>query len=384
MNLSSELSVILETNKTNIKDTHLTNIRIVKIELANYRNYEAHSLDFHPRCNLITGLNGVGKTTILDAVYYLCNGKSYFTRQDKHIYRYEQSFFRVQGEAISDDQTSGIRIISKAGTKKAYELDEKTLKSKIEILGRFPAFMIAPKDAMTFFLSSSERRKLIDRTISLADKDYLAQLLTYNRLLKQRNAYLLQIGRSGRLDENVMLAFDEKMSASAKNIHDKRARYISDLAILLRESHQLISAGQEEISAAYDSELFAENLLSLMQKNRQKDQMLGRTNSGIHKDDLELLIDGNPIKRFASQGQLKSGIIALKLAQMEWVKKVTQKKPILLLDDIFDKLDNQRVTQLLELVLDNMASQVFITDTDTTRVAQALDSIQVDFSQHQL
>jgi len=341
----------------------LRNIEIVSLSLTNYRNYSSISLPFSQEIVVITGLNGAGKTTILDAIYYLCNGKSYFTHLDRYIYRTGSDFFRAQAKLRLDGEVREHVIKSKAGSAKVFEVDEKKLKALSELVGVFPAFMIAPRDISVLMESSIERRKVMDRTISLADRNYLKHLKTYNKLLKQRNALLKVAQKKGLSDSLLLSSIDKGMLEPASYIYQTRKNYLRELAPMINSYYADLSDRAEEITLEYETRLLDRSLDALLKENLRKDVLLGKTTAGIHKDDVLIFIEGQPIKKYASEGQLKSAVIALKLSQMEWLKKATGKKPILLLDDIFDKLDNKRVKQLLEIVQSEVASQIFITDT---------------------
>ncbi len=357
-------------------------IELEFLTLSNYRNYEHLSLSFDDNIQVITGANGAGKTTILDAIYYICNGKSYFTHLDRHIYKYETDFFRVEGRFSKDDDKLIYELVSQVSKTKSFKINEKKLKSLSELVGQVPAFMIAPRDILILVESSIERRKVMDRTISLADKSYLLNLMKYNKLLKQRNAYLKNVHKIGESQSLVLESIDKNMLEPAKYIYNKRKEYLTDLAPIMKEHYEDISKSSESVTLAYRSHLHDGTMESLLKDSVRQDHLLRKTTKGIHKDDITIFIDSKPIKKYASEGQLKSAVIALKLAQMEWIKKITGIKPILLMDDIFDKLDKNRVRQLLELAKKEMASQIFITDTDKSRVVEALQELSLSYKSY--
>lgn len=358
----------------------MQNIELVFLSLVNYRNYEALNLSLNQDIQVITGPNGAGKTTILDAIYYICNGKSYFTHLDRYIFRTETDFFRVEARINIDEETHKHALSSQSGKAKTFQVDDKKITSLAELVGKVPAFMIAPRDILILMESSIERRKVMDRTISLSDRVYLAHLQAYNKILKQRNAFLKQANKKG-LSENLLLeSIDQSMLEPSAYIFEKRKEYLSQIAPLINEQYKSISNKAESVTLAYKSELNNSSLQELQKQNLRKDLIMGKTNSGIHRDDISIFLDEKPIKKYASEGQLKSAVIALKLAQIEWIKLKTQKKPILLLDDIFDKLDQDRVRQLLKLANTELASQIFITDTDKDRVVTALNELGMDFN----
>ena len=354
----------------------MKHIEIELLRLANFRNYNKLDIGIKSGFNVITGLNGAGKTTILDAIYYLCNGKSYFTHLDKHIYKTGTNFFRLEGHYQKGNRKHLSVIKSSITTKKSIELNEKKLKSLSELMGHIPAFIIAPKDILILIDSSIERRKVTDRTISHSDKTYLLHLLNYNKLLKQRNAYLKDINKKGLSDSVFLESLNEGLIVPAKYIHQSRIQYVKDIGPIVNKVYADISGQSEEITISYKSQLNETSLRELLDVNLRKDMALAKTSAGIHRDDLEIFIEGKPIKKYASQGQLKSAVIALKLAQMQWIEALAETTPILLLDDVFDKLDLKRVERLLNLVNRGKA-QVIITDTDNDRVINSLNKLKI-------
>ena len=358
----------------------MKHIRIEFLSLANYRNYDTLKLDFQPGLNLITGINGAGKTTILDAIYYLCNGKSFFTHLDRHIYKFGESFFRISGRFTRQDNNLELAIVSAVGKKKSIVMDEKPLKSLVDLMGIIPAFAIAPKDILILLDSSQARRKIMDKTISHSDKAYLAQLLKYNKTLKLRNAYLKEVNKKGLSDSTYLDSLDRGLVQPSSYIYNSRIKHLKELAPHFEALYTELSNNQEKVSLSYQSQLSSESLETLLKNDLRKDMMTCKTNSGIHKDDLVISINGQPIKKHGSQGQLKSAIIALKLAQMEWMETSTSVVPIILLDDIFDKLDSQRVKELLSIVC-KTGRQVFISDTDNERLLSIFKELDMSHNQ---
>jgi len=271
------------------------------------------------------------------------------------------------------------QAISGKGRKKSIVINEKPLTRALDLVGKFPVFMIAPRDILILLESSIERRKLMNRTISLSDADYLMALLKYNRILKQRNILLKSTKVFDSEITTLLESYDEQLVAPAEIIFYKRVSYISELNMLANDYYNIISNEQEEVTLQYNSQLTNISLINLMKENKLKDQITKKTNGGIHKDDIIISINGMPIKKYGSEGQLKSAIIAIKLAELEWIKKQTNIKPILLLDDIFDKLDSKRVSALIKLSNNNLASQVFITDTNRSRLDQILESEKISY-----
>lgn len=362
----------------------MQNIELEFLSLVNYRNYESLELAFTDSLQVITGPNGAGKTTILDAIFYICNGKSYFTHLDRHIYRQQTDFFRLVARLKKEEHLFHCKLTSQLAMKKKYLLNEKKIDSMAELVGQFPAFMIAPRDILILMDSSIERRKVMDRTISLSDRVYLNHLLNYNRSLKQRNAFLKDAQKKGIRDTVLIDSLNESMVEPTAYITKQRKIYLESISLDVSQYYKQLSNDSEVVSLEYKTNIADKDLLTLLNENLRKDMAYGKTSLGLHKDDISIFINGNPIKKYASQGQLKSAVVALKLAQIEWIKEKTNKKPILLLDDIFDKLDKTRVKRLLELSKTELASQIFITDTDKERVVTELKELEVDYSTYNI
>ncbi|MEM7572368.1 MAG: DNA replication/repair protein RecF [Bacteroidota bacterium] len=343
-----------------------TNLRSLK--LTSFKNYEQQTLELAARLNAFVGHNGAGKTNLLEAIYYLCMGKSYDSRQDSYSMRHGSDFFRLDGQFAQPDH----RIVLKVQHRKpkVIERDGRAYERLAQHVGLLPVVLIVPDDVRLVHEGSEYRRRLLDNSLSQSDADYLRHLLTYNKLLKQRNALLKQEGS----DLSLLDIYDQQMAAPAAYLHAQRSAFVGPFNDLLQQAHQLISGGQQErVELKYKSQLSDTAWLELAQGRREKDRILQRTTGGIHRDDLVFEQEGHPLKRVASQGQLKSFVLALKLAQYHLLKEQTGRYPLLLLDDIFDKLDQDRVGQLLQLLLNGDYGQIFITDTDLERVAQLVD-----------
>lgn len=357
-------------------------ITIDLLSINNFRNCESLKIRFHPEINVITGLNGAGKTSILDAIFYLTNGKSYFTNLDRYIYRTDIDFFRLDGDIIIEGNLFNVQLTSSVEKKKQIKLDDKPLKLITEYFGRFPCFMIAPKDIQILIESSVERRKVIDRTLSQIDKQYFIHLLNYNKLLKQRNATIKSFQKTRQINKLLLEVLDQKLLEPAQYIYNKRKEYFENIAPIFDKYYKEISEDKEQLGVNYRSNLVTESMENLLKQSFEKDLIVGKTTEGIHKDDMVLTINNQDIKKYASQGQLKSAIISLKLSQIEWVKTCKSKIPILLLDDIFDKLDSDRVEHLLRICHNQLQSQIFITDTDADRVTNKLEKLNIDFNHY--
>ena len=323
----------------------------------------------------------MGKTNLLDSIYYLCMCKSHFGTKDAFVLQHEAAFFRLEGHFEKEKKHS--KVVAKVipREKKEIELNGSIYEKLADHIGFFPVVMITPFDAELALEGSEVRRKFLDNTLSQIDAEYLRALLKYNRILRQRNAVLKQFGNTRQIDHKLLDIFDEQMLESTHLIHQKRAAFSEHFIPVFQEYYKLISGNQESVTYTYHSQLSKGNLRDLLRENRQKDVVLQRSNIGIHKDDLIFKIKNFPLKKFASQGQLKSFILALKLAQYELLKKEKNCSPILLLDDIFDKLDKKRVEQLLQLLFEKDFGQIFFTDTHETRLIELLTPLQTDFKQ---
>lgn len=354
-------------------------ISIDFLRINKYRNYESLLCNFHKSINVLTGLNGAGKTSVLDAIFYLSNGKSYFSHLDSVLYKNGDSFFNLSCQFSINEDVFSVKINSSQKKGKEIVVEDKIIKTIADHYGQFPAFMIAPKDILILVESSIERRKLIDRTISQVDKNYLLNLMKYNKLLKQRNSALKSFLKKGRRDELLIDALNKEMNLPAQYIFEKRKDYVNDIMPIANEYYQRLSEKKEIVTISYKSKLLDKTLSELFSLSANKDYILGKTCEGVHRDDLNILLNGQPIKQYGSQGQLKSAIIAIKLAQIKWVSDLTDKKSILLLDDIFDKLDKNRVLTFVELCAKELESQIFITDTQKERVGESLKKLSLEY-----
>ena len=327
----------------------------------------------------VTGKNGLGKTNLLDSIYYACLGKSYFSSSDKMVVKKGEEFFRI--EAIYEDVDGRRKVIIKVQPSKLKEIESEGFKLErlSDHIGEYPVVMIAPSDIQTLLEGSEERRTFLNNCIVQYDKKYLHHLQYYTKLLKQRNALLKDFAERNYFDHVLLSAITSKMVVPAHDIFEARKRFIDDALSDFLLSYNSISSGSEEVNLLYKSELHNQDFLSLMDANVSKDKILHRTSSGVHKDDITFLINGDHLESYASQGQIKSFILALKLAQFYSYSRVKGLKPILLLDDIFDKLDACRVEQLLKLVIDEGFGQVFITDTHVDRIPSILKDIHPNF-----
>lgn len=353
-------------------------MQIKSIQLANFNNYITVEAEFHPQVNALTGKNGMGKTNMLDAVYYLCIGKSYFSSGDKYVVRKGEKSFRCFGTFENSKGIEEVEIKVSPGKKKEIILSGKKRERLSDHIGQFPCVIIAPIDIQLMLDGSEERRKLLDNTIMQYNRAYVDSILIYNRLLKQRNVTLKMFAEKHYYDQTLLDSISVNMYKPAQLIYEMRKDLIDQLSPLFEKYYRIISGENESCSIGYKSHLESESLEEIFKSVLEKDKILCRTSSGIHKDDIALKMNGEALKNFASQGQLKSVILALKLAQYEILSKKNETLPILILDDIFDKLDRNRVEQLLSIVASDSLGQVFISDTNVDRIPDLLRKLNVD------
>ncbi len=363
--------VLLTPNKTTL---HLQQLKI-----TNFRNYESGKLEFSEKLNCFVGKNGVGKTNLLDAVYYLCMCKSYFGVPDTVVALHQAPFFRAEGLFSRNGRTEKVVAKVKVRRKKIFECNDVAYKKLSEHIGLIPVVMIAPDDTRLATDGSEVRRRFIDNTLAQLAPDYLRQLIIYTKVLEQRNATLKHFAKTGTYNTALIASYDSQLLEPAANIFEYRKQFIEEFIPFFQLYYGIISGQNEEVSCTYSSPLAENTMEQILEKNKQRDRILQRTSSGIHKDDLVFVINGRPLKRYASQGQLKSFVLAVKLAQYEFIRQQKKIAPLLLLDDIFDKLDKLRVRQLLGLLLERDFGQIFITDTHENRVEGILKGFSENF-----
>jgi DNA replication and repair protein RecF len=340
-----------------------------KLSVLNFKNYLEAELLFSNRINCITGNNGEGKTNILDAIHYLSFCKSFFNPIDSQNIFHEAPFFLIQGLFETKEQEDEIYCGLKRNQKKQFKRNKKEYSRLADHIGLFPTVMISPADSELITEGSESRRKFIDSVMAQFDRDYLESLINYNKVLSQRNALLKQFGNSRKFDTESLEIWDMQLIEYGKQVHVKRQQFINEFIPIFQTYYDLIAGGKEIVGINYNSHLNEQAFVDVLAKALERDRMLEYTTVGIHKDDLDFTINGYPIKKYASQGQQKSFLIALKLAQFDFIKNRKQMMPILLLDDIYDKLDDLRVKQLMTLVSSTHFGQLFITDTHPTRLA---------------
>jgi len=348
-----------------------------KISLINFKNYEQLEVNFSEKINCFTGLNGVGKTNLLDAIFYLSFCKSYFNQADTKNINYGQNFFVIQGDYQRKNERENIYCGVKRAKKKQFKRNKREYGKLSEHIGLLPIVMISPTDTALIIDGSEERRKFLDSVISQFDHAYLNTLIRYKRALQQRNSLLKFFAKQNSFDQSSLEIWNEQLIRLGTDIYKTRTHFIEQLIPIFQHYYQFISGDAEPVNLSYQSQLQQASYAQLLQQTLEKDSVLQYTSTGVHRDDLLLQIRDYSVKKNASQGQQKTFLIALKLAQFDFIKKNANMMPILLLDDIFDKLDAQRVQQIIELVSENNFGQIFITDTNPERVNKILDKIPI-------
>lgn len=338
-----------------------------RISIVNFKNIASQSFDFQEKVNCFLGNNGVGKTNVLDAIYYLSFTKSYFNSVAIQNIKHGESFFMVEGEYLINDRKENIICSLKKGQKKVLKRNGKSYDKFSEHIGQIPLVIISPADRDLVIEGSETRRKFIDIVISQQNKSYLKELLAYNKVVSQRNALLKYFAANRTFDAVNLEIYNSQLVELGAKIYKVRKAFLEEFIPIFNAKYQIISDDKEKVNLQYKSQLNDSSMKGLLEKSLEKDKILQYTTTGIHKDDLSFEIGNYPIKKFGSQGQQKSYLIALKLAQFEFIKKQSGLTPILLLDDIFDKLDENRVAQLIDLVNNDEFGQIFITDTHLER-----------------
>ncbi len=349
------------------------------ISILNYKNIADAELVFSPNINCFIGDNGEGKTNLLDAVYFLSFTHSMFSNIDSQMMRHGSDFFMLKGSYLHDDGETSEEVYAgmKRGVKKQFKRNNKTYKRLSEHIGLVPLIIVSPDDVMLVGGGSEERRKLLDIVISQYDNTYIDYLVRYNKALQQRNA-LLKMDEEP--DETLLMLWEEEMAVNGEEVYKRRNDFVERFIPVFNDIYTRISGEKEEVSLKYISHCQRGRLLDVIQRDRLRDRAVGYSLHGIHRDDLEMLIDGYPMRREGSQGQTKTYVIALKLAQFGFLRSTESRTtPLLLLDDIFDKLDSQRVENIINIVSSDDFGQIFITDTNRDHLDRILASSQSDY-----
>lgn len=349
-----------------------------KISLVQFKNYTGENFGFNKRIIGITGRNGSGKTNLLDAIYYLCFTKSYFTSSESQNTQYQTNGFRLDGTMLKDAETNRVICTLKEG-KKEITLNEEQYERFSHHIGKFPAVMIAPDDAEIILGGSEERRKWLDALLCQIHPGYLEHLITYQKILQQRNSLLKTIASNGKSQDALLDVFDDQLIQHGTPVFEWRRSFLPGFIEQVQKLYDYLAGQHEVVNIQYQSGLHEQSFSKLLSSNRYKDHMMQRTTGGIHRDDLLFLLNDHPMKSSASQGQRKSFLFALKLAQYEVIKQQKGFPPLLLLDDVFEKLDQERVTRLISLVSSPVYGQVFITDTHADRLLDAFKENEDSF-----
>ncbi|MEY8869047.1 DNA replication/repair protein RecF [Meridianimaribacter flavus] len=349
------------------------------LSLLNYKNFESQSFAFDTKINCFVGSNGVGKTNVLDAIYHLAFGKSYFNPVATQNIKHDADFFVVDGVFDKDDKTEKIIVSLKRGQKKMIKRNGKMYDKFSDHIGFIPLVIISPADRDLIIEGSDTRRKFIDNVISQSNKQYLSDLINYNKVLSQRNALLKYFALNNTFNAQTLEVYNDQLNTYGTSIFKTRDAFLKAFIPIFKSRYDAISNNNEVVNLSYKSDLFEAQLSELLSKNLNKDKALQYTSVGTHKDDLIFEIEQYPIKKFGSQGQQKSFLIALKLAQFDFLKQESGVAPILLLDDIFDKLDEQRVAQIVGLVDDEHFGQLFISDTHAERTENVVKQIHQSY-----
>ena len=355
-----------------------------KLSLINYKNFDTESFDLDEKINCFVGDNGVGKTNVLDSIYHLAMTKSYFHSLSSQSINHKAEFMVIEGNFKKGEKSENIINSLKKGKKKTVKRNGKIYKKFSDHIGLIPVVMISPYDRDLIQEGSSNRRKFIDNVISQNNKIYLNQIISYQKILSQRNALLKYFKKNNTFDISILKVYDVQLSGLSLPIYKTRLDFFKNFVPVFIDRYNSISQSKEKVNISYESQLNHESLDSLLENSLEKDRIIQYTSCGVHKDDLIFEIDDFPIKKFGSQGQQKSFLISLKLAQFDYLKIESNSSPILLLDDIFDKLDNKRVQQLIHLVNNDEFGQLFISDTDYNRTNSILEKIDSSFKMFEL
>ena len=342
------------------------------LSLVNYKNFDSATFDFDSKINCLVGHNGVGKTNILDSIYHLSFGKSYFNPITSQNINHDADFFVIDGVLEKGEREEHILVSAKRGQKKVIKRNNKAYEKFSEHIGFIPAVIISPGDRDLIIEGSETRRKFMDGVISQSDQEYLNALIQYSKVVAQRNALLKFFAANTKFDRDTLEIYNSQMGELGKLLFEKRKIFLEEFIPIFNKRYSEIANQKEKVSIEFKSQLFEKPIEALLHENLQKDMALQYTSVGVHKDDLSFEIEGHPIKKFGSQGQQKSFLIALKLAQFDFIQKISKGSPILLLDDIFDKLDEQRVAHIVALVAENELGQIFISDTHADRTEKVV------------
>lgn len=349
-----------------------------KIYLSNFKNYEEASYVFSPQVNCIVGENGSGKTNLLDSIYFLALSKSAIHHQDANNINHNTDYMMIEGVFRKNTRTHQITCSIQRGQRKVLMHEKKPYERISDHIGQFPVVLIAPDDTELIKEGSEDRRRFFDGVLSQMDNEYLNDYQQYNRILEQRNSLLKIFAERNFIDQDLLDTYSDPLVKLALRIYRQRREFMDTFLPIFKKHYAVLSEGREEVEIIYESEVASGEFPQEFRLNRQTDVRAQRTTKGIHKDDYIFEIDTYPIKKFGSQGQQKSFVMALRLAQFEMIETLREVKPILLLDDIFDKLDDRRIHSLIESINNNTFGQVFITDARPERTQKILEGVKAE------
>lgn len=350
-----------------------------KLSLINFKNFENFDTELCPKINCFIGDNGIGKTNILDSIHYLSFCKGFINLSDRQNIKTGEDFFVLQGEFELNGEIENIYCGMQRDKRKSFRRNGAEYQKLSEHIGLLPVVYTTPYDSNLIHEGSEFRRKFADSVISQFDRKYLNNLITYNRILDQRNSLLKNFQKGINVEIDEIDVWDMQLTDTGKKIFESRCAFAEEVTGIFQNYYSLISEDKEKVQLIYQSQLHSESLENLLRKNFERDRFLGYTSSGIHKDDFDFRIENQPLKRYASQGQQKTFVISLKFAWFDYIKQKTNLAPILLLDDIFDKLDKKRVKVITKLVSEKEFGQIFITDTSYTRMPDILKELEIKY-----
>jgi DNA replication and repair protein RecF len=355
------------------------NMHLKNLSLINFKNFESFELEPCAKINCLIGDNGIGKTNLLDSIHYLSFCKSFLNPSDRQNIKTGEDFFVIKGKFELDDNVENIYCGVQKDKRKSFRRNGIEYQKLSEHIGLLPVVCSSPYDSDLIHQGSDIRRKFADSIISQFDKSYLNNLINYNKVLEQRNILLKNSFSTKRIEPDEIEIWDFKLSENAEKIYEVRKQFAEELIPVFQKYYTLISDNNEKVELVYSSQLHKNNLYDSLRKNLERDLALGYTSYGIHRDDFDFIIENQPIKRYGSQGQQKTYVISLKFAWFEYIRNKLDMAPILLLDDIFDKLDKKRVKVITELVADNEFGQIFITDTSYSRMPDILKNLDISY-----